>query len=91
MKEVNIKYIQWDNDNEELQDAIQKAMQQYGYGYTHVIHMENNSGVSYMLLADEHVNVDDELLELIYQHYQGSAHTPRLEYNHTLYLLNELY
>jgi hypothetical protein len=90
MDEVNIKYIQWDNDEEQLQDAIQKAMRQYGYGYTHIIHLENNDGVSYMVLADEHVKVDDMLLDIIYNHYQGEEHNPTFTYKGIRYSLREL-
>jgi len=89
MEEVNIKYIHWNDGNEEIMQGVQKAMVQYGYGYTRVIYLEEDAGYGYMLIADEYVKPNDALFDLMYQHFVGDTHTPTIEHGGKRYLLHD--
>ena len=65
---VSVKYIY---NNELPTVAIQSVMKLYGYGYTHCVFAEQYENGIEIVVASEHIQVDEATLELIRDYYHG--------------------
>jgi hypothetical protein len=77
MDEVNVLRIVWGESN--LDSAVQVAMIKYGHGYDSLVYMHQQDDTSgYMLVATEDVQVDEDVVDLVNEYYEGTSSTNKV-------------
>ena len=90
MEETNIRFVVWDGPHglehldDRMKNGIRKCMIQYGYGYEYVVEMVaiddclQADAPGWTLVADGPVAVDDDIMDMILDYYQGDSDVDKL-------------